>query len=101
MNEISNRPAVWTARMKFAFFVFAGIAAFLLIAEHRAHVLPYLPWLILAACPLMHLFMHGGHGGHGGIDSPSGQDVGNKAKDSKAPGSAAKTHTHNHDGSAR
>jgi hypothetical protein len=25
-----------------------------------------LPWLFLAACPLMHLFMHGGHGhGHG------------------------------------
>jgi hypothetical protein len=24
-----------------------------------------LPWLLLAACPLMHLFMHGGHGGHG------------------------------------
>jgi hypothetical protein len=24
-----------------------------------------LPWLILLACPLMHIFMHGGHGGHG------------------------------------
>lgn len=26
----------------------------------------YLPWLVLLACPLMHVFMHGGHqhGGH-------------------------------------
>jgi hypothetical protein len=23
-----------------------------------------LPWLLLAACPLMHVFMHHGHGGH-------------------------------------
>ncbi len=62
----------WTARAKVAFVVFAGIAAVLFLAEHRAHVVPYLPWLLLAACPLMHLFMHGGHGGHrrgGGSDA--------------------------------
>ena len=44
------------------FWVFVGLAAVLLIAEHRLHVLGYLPWLILLACPLMHVFMHGGHG---------------------------------------
>jgi hypothetical protein len=27
-------------------------------------VLPLLPWLLLLACPLMHVFMHGRHGGH-------------------------------------
>ena len=27
-----------------------------------AHLLGALPWLLLLACPLMHLFMH--HGGH-------------------------------------
>jgi hypothetical protein len=37
--------------------VFAVIGAFFLIAEHRAHLFPYLPWLLLAVCPLMHLFM--------------------------------------------
>jgi hypothetical protein len=42
--------------------VFAAIGAFFLLAEHRAHLLPYLPWLLLAACPLMHVFVH--HGKH-------------------------------------
>lgn len=48
--------------------VFTGfllIGAFFLITEHRAHVLGWLPFILLAACPLMHLFMHKGHGGHG------------------------------------
>ena len=27
-----------------------------------------LPFLLILACPLMHVFMHGGHGGHGGGD---------------------------------
>ena len=51
--------------MKITFIVFALIAGFFLILEHRAHVYPYLPWLLLAACPLMHVFMHGRHGNHG------------------------------------
>ncbi|MCU0532384.1 MAG: DUF2933 domain-containing protein [Hydrococcus sp. Prado102] len=46
-------------------YVFLGIAAFFLITEHLAHLIPVLPWLFLLLCPLMHLFMHGGHGGHG------------------------------------
>ena len=48
-----------------ALLAFLAIAAFFLWTEHRAHLLGVLPWLLLAACPLMHLFMHGGHGGHG------------------------------------
>jgi hypothetical protein len=50
--------------VKFVLVAFALIGAFFLIAEHRAHVMPLLPWLFLAACPLMHVFMHHGHGGH-------------------------------------
>lgn len=45
--------------------VFIAIAGFFLITEHRAHLFPFLPYLLLLACPLMHLLMHGGHGGHG------------------------------------
>ena len=43
---------------------FLAIAAFFLIAEHKAHVLPFLPFALLLACPLMHVFMHRGHGDH-------------------------------------
>jgi len=48
-----------------ALCVFLAIAAVFLWVEHRAHVLGVLPWLLVATCPLLHLFMHrGGHGGH-------------------------------------
>jgi hypothetical protein len=43
---------------------FLAIAAFFLFTEHRAHLFGILPYLLLLACPLLHLFMHGGHGGH-------------------------------------
>jgi hypothetical protein len=43
--------------------VFVAIAGFFLWEEHRAHPLGILPYLLLAACPIVHLFMHGRHGG--------------------------------------
>ena len=76
-------------RAKWAFAVFAIIGGVFLFAEHRAHVLPYLPWLILLACPLMHFFMHGRRGGHGGHHG-SGDRAENGSKGStgaKAEGS--------------
>ena len=48
--------------------VFLGAAGFFLLAEHKAHVLGYLPFLIFLLCPLMHLFMPKGHGKHGNSD---------------------------------
>jgi hypothetical protein len=45
---------------------FIAIAGFFLWEEHRAHLLGVLPYLLLLACPLMHIFMHRRHGGHGG-----------------------------------
>ena len=56
--------------------VFLAIGAFFLWEEHRAHLLGALPYLLLLACPLMHIFMHRGHG-HGDSGSPSGSDVHN------------------------
>ena len=65
------------SRAKWVLLAFIAIAAFFLITEHRAHLsfllitqhgghlselVYYLPFLLLLACPLMHLFMHGGHG---------------------------------------
>ena len=70
-----------TRRMKQGFFLFAIVAGFFVVAEHRAHLIPYLPWLLLAACPLMHLFMHHGHGGqqHHGDTGDSGVRSNNRS----------------------
>ena len=40
-------------------------ASYFLLVVHREHLLVFLPYLILLACPLMHVFMHHGHGRHG------------------------------------
>jgi len=55
------------------FAAFAVIGLFFLLTEHRAHLFGWLPFLLLAACPLMHFF-HGGHGGHGGHGRLDGAD---------------------------
>ena len=55
----------WTSRAFLVCLGFAAIAIILLWKEHQAHILGALPFLFLLACPLMHIFMHGGHG-HGG-----------------------------------
>ena len=52
----------WTRTMLWCFL---AVIAFYLLAEHTAHLFGVLPYLLLAACPLMHLFMHGNRGGHG------------------------------------
>ena len=58
------------SRIKWVFIGFIAIAGYFLIAEHKAHLSGWLSaygiWLLLLACPLLHMFMHGGHGGHGG-----------------------------------
>jgi hypothetical protein len=51
---------------------FLAIAACLLLTEHTAHTLRYLPFGLLLLCPLLHLFMHGGHSGHGQHDAAAG-----------------------------
>ena len=48
---------------RWVFWGFLLVAGYFLLTEHRAHVVPYLPFLLLLACPLMHMFH--GHGGHG------------------------------------
>jgi hypothetical protein len=45
---------------------FGLIAGFFLLSEHRAHALGVLPYLLLLACPLLHMFSHGSHAGDDG-----------------------------------
>jgi hypothetical protein len=48
-----------------ALCLFLAFAAFSFWTENRAYLLDALSWLLLAACPLLHLFMHRSrHGGH-------------------------------------
>lgn len=54
------------SRTRWVFLGFLAVAAFFLLSEHRAHFLGALPYLLLLACPLMHLFHHRGHHAHGG-----------------------------------
>lgn len=53
-------------RSKTGILSIASVAAagLYLIIEYQALVIELLPWLLVMACPLMHVFMHKGHGGH-------------------------------------
>jgi len=59
-----DRPVLWL------FWIFAAVGAYYLLTGHRAHLFDYLPYLLLMACPLMHLFGHR-HGGHPRDDKPA------------------------------
>lgn len=61
MDDQKNR---YNRRSRWVFIGFALVAGFFLFTEHRAHLLGALPYLLLLACPLMHLFMHHAHGKH-------------------------------------
>ncbi len=66
---------------KWIFIGFLAIAAFFLLTEHRAHLFGFLPWLLILACPLMHLFHgHGEHGGQKDSGAPS-RDASSTADD--------------------
>ena len=51
-------------RSNIVFWLFAAVAVYFLLVEHRQHVFGLLPYLLILLCPLMHMFHHG-HGGHG------------------------------------
>ena len=68
-----SAPPFWRSRYAIGLLVLGAVAAYFLLSEHRAHFFGALPFLLLLACPLMHMFMHGGHGGHrGGHGDPEG-----------------------------
>ncbi|MDI1268088.1 MAG: DUF2933 domain-containing protein [Polaromonas sp.] len=89
-------------RGKVSTWIFAGFAAvalFFLLAEHRAHLFGWLPFLLLGGCVLMHMF-HGGHGGHGqhrSDDTPGRRDQdAAPGEGAPKPGASASSGTHHH-----
>jgi hypothetical protein len=51
----------------------AIVAGFFFLREHWGHVLGYWPYLLLLACPMMHLMHGNGYGGHGSHSQDSGR----------------------------
>jgi hypothetical protein len=74
-NHLPHPRSALKSRVNWVLLGFLAIAAFFLFTEHRVHLLGILPLLLLAACPLLHLLMHGG-GGHRGHTGEKPRDVG-------------------------
>jgi hypothetical protein len=72
-NNDSPAPSFWRRPAGMALATAALIAGFYLLREHWGHVLGYWPYLLLLACPLMHLMHRSGHGGHGSHSRDSGR----------------------------
>ncbi len=72
-THTQGSPGSGWSRSKIVLIAFLAIAGFYLLAGHRAQAFAVLPFLLLPACLLMHVFMHGGHGGHGGHGASSSQ----------------------------
>ncbi len=61
----AHEPASGRNVGRWVFWGFALVAGYFLYTEHRAHLAAVLPYLLLAACPLMHMFHHHGSHRHG------------------------------------
>jgi len=59
----ATRSSGLSRPLKYALLMVALIGGFYLLREHWNHVAGNWVYLLLLACPLMHLFH--GHGGHG------------------------------------
>ena len=83
-TDHDSAPPFWRSRYAIGFLVLGTVAAYFLLSEHRAHFFGALPFLLLLACPLMHMFMHGGHGGSHG-DHASGKQAATSSEPGPAP----------------
>lgn len=83
------------------FWLLLGIAAFFLMTEHRAHLIAglwWLPVLLLLACPLIHMFGHGGHGGNHIHHPDAAADLPSAATGTDVPVDPKVTRPHSHGG---
>ena len=83
-NSLERKPLF--SRSMLAFIAFLGIALFFLFSEHRVHALGWLPLILLLACPLLHMFMHGSHGGHSGGHSGHNSQPTDRSARTQEPG---------------
>lgn len=64
-DERQDIPSFWRSPAGVALVITVAAGGFYLVTEHTAHLFGALPYLVLLACPLMHVFMHRGHGHRG------------------------------------
>lgn len=95
---MKEEKSFWKTPQGLAVFGLIAIATYFLLIEHREHIFPFLPYFLVLACPLMHLFMHGGHHHHkhdpnmpSGSDSSPSEDYRRGYDDA-----LTKRHEHNH-----
>jgi len=84
-NDIRPK-SLWRTRYGVGLLILGAVAAFFLLAEHRAHLFGALPFLLILACPLMHLFMHRGHGTHGHHSGAEQPQISNENPNQENPG---------------
>lgn len=71
-HDEQSPPGFWRSPAGMALGVALLGLGFYLVTEHTAHLFGVLPYLVILACPLMHLFMH--HGGHAHGQQRSNED---------------------------
>jgi hypothetical protein len=74
ISSTKHETPLWNTSTILGACLVLAIAGFFLWQEHRAHVLGILPYVLLAACPIVHLLMHGGHRRHRGTHSGGDHD---------------------------
>jgi len=75
-HQHNDLPSFWRSPAGICLGIVILVGGFYLLTEHTAHVFGALPYLLLLACPLMHVFMHHGHrhGGHSHEQPKRGND---------------------------
>lgn len=65
-----SSPSRWRSPLGIFMLAAGAVGTYYLLTEHLTHISQAIPYLILLACPLMHLFHGHGHRGHRGHGPP-------------------------------
>lgn len=83
-HHASGKPPRGGLPTRWVLIGFLLIAGYFLWTEHRAHVIQYLPFALLLACPLLHFFHgHGGHGDHADQPRRTGAEEARRSDDAQ------------------
>lgn len=74
MGVLNNANPQGLSRGTIIACIVLTVVGFLVYTGHGAHMLGFFPYLLILACPLMHLFMHGGPNDKEQVNTPKGND---------------------------